>query len=72
MGMVSSARYTHANFHLRAATEIVLAPTGNYWIKGECGHIMDCVSPRWVKDWEERIAAKRRHRRRCGNCPKDS
>lgn len=77
MGL-SQARYnsaeTNGRFHLRAAVEIRLIPeTGNFAIVGECGHRLEVIGKAaWAhKSWTERIETKKRHRKRCWNCPKD-
>jgi hypothetical protein len=70
MTLASSARHTNVHFEMRAATELRLAPTGNTWVIGSCGHVLDCVPPWQVAGWQARIDQGKRHRRRCASCPK--
>jgi hypothetical protein len=43
----------------------------NFLVIGSCGHILACIAPRDKQSWEDRIATRRRFRKRCEHCPKD-
>ena len=46
----------------------------NFEVLGSCGHRLEVIGGNatgLVKVWESRIAAGRKHRRRCESCPKD-
>lgn len=70
--MRANAAATHAAYHLVAATDVrLIEATGHYEVVGTCGHRLTVVTPgRDVESWAERIAAGKRHRRRCIYCPK--
>lgn len=76
MGLASSARasaqLTAAAYKLVAAVEVELLDTGNYAVVGECGHRLTVVLPRDKAVWEAKIEAKRRHRKRCEDCIRDT
>lgn len=75
MGLASHARYsaglTQAAYKLVAAVEVELLDTGYYAVNGDCGHRLTVISKHEVARWQERIDAKRRHRKRCDSCIKD-
>lgn len=76
MGLASSARassaLTAAAYKLVPAVEVELLPTGFYAVNGECGHRLEVVRKHEASRWQERIDAKRRHRKRCTDCIQDT
>lgn len=71
MSFASQARHNSAATNkepLIAAVAVNLLDTGFYEVVGTCGHRLAVVRKREAEDWESRIAAKTRFRKRCWHC----
>lgn len=70
--LASSARANSAatnKLPLVAAVEVELLHTGYVAVNGACGHRLTVVRKgEQTEDWEARIAAGKRHRKRCWDC----
>lgn len=69
--LASSARANSKDTNklpLIAAEKVTLLDTGYYAVEGTCGHRLTVITNRQVADWENRIATKTRHRKRCWHC----
>lgn len=60
---------TNGRYELRAVRGTRVAPTGNVWLVGTCGHVLTCVS----QYASEYVKVRRMARRyRCTSCPKEA